>query len=70
MLTQEVSTLREEVVDFRDRIDELIEQISHFEEQVSILTKELDSSVSFSFENFRMFGFDVISSTLMQFEPS
>ncbi|VBB27852.1 unnamed protein product [Acanthocheilonema viteae] len=44
MLTQEVSTLKEEVVDFRDRIDDLIEQVNQLEDRVHVLTEELDTS--------------------------
>lgn len=45
MLTQEVSTLKEEAVDFRDRIDDLIEQVNQLEDRIHILTEELDTSV-------------------------
>uniref|UniRef100_A0A158Q847 SAS-6_N domain-containing protein n=1 Tax=Elaeophora elaphi TaxID=1147741 RepID=A0A158Q847_9BILA len=46
MLTQEVSTLKEDVIDFRDRIDDLIEQVNQLEDRVHILTEELDTSES------------------------
>ncbi|VDN05780.1 unnamed protein product [Thelazia callipaeda] len=44
MLTQEVSTLKEEAVDFRDRIDDLMEQLNQLEGRIQFFTEELAAS--------------------------
>ncbi|VDP12328.1 unnamed protein product, partial [Onchocerca flexuosa] len=44
MLTQEVSTLKEEINDFRYRIDDLIEQNNQLEDRIHVLTEELSAS--------------------------
>ncbi|VDK88137.1 unnamed protein product [Onchocerca ochengi] len=44
MLTQEVSTLKEEINDFRYRIDDLIEQNNQLEDRIHVLTEELGAS--------------------------